>query len=113
MRCATVLSGASVAIASVSAPATPSANTIGAPEKIRTSYYYDVVNFARRVKVPGFYSWGFNDEVCPPTSMYAAYNVIPGPKQLLLAIETGHNTTPEQTERVNRWLENLLKATGQ
>lgn len=84
-----------------------------APEKIRTSYYYDVVNFARRVRVPGFYSWGFNDETCPPTSMYAAYNVIPGPKQLLLAIETGHNTTPEQTERVNRWLENLLKGTAQ
>jgi len=41
--------------------------------------------------------------------MYAAYNVIPGQKQLLLALETGHNTTPEQVERVNRWLETFLK----
>ncbi|HZN10220.1 MAG TPA: acetylxylan esterase [Blastocatellia bacterium] len=79
------------------------------PGKIETSKYYDVVNFARRVRVPGLYSWGFNDEVCPPTSMYAAYNVIPGQKQLLLALETGHNTTPEQVERVNRWLETFLK----
>lgn len=79
------------------------------PEKIATSKYYDVVNFARRVKVPGLYSWGFNDETCPPTSMYSAYNVIPGPKRLLLAIETGHNTTPEQTEFVNKWLEDFLK----
>lgn len=78
-------------------------------EKIETSKYYDVVNFARRVKVPGFYSWGYNDETCPPTSMYAAYNVIPGAKQLLLALETGHSTTPEQTERINRWLETFLK----
>lgn len=81
-------------------------------EKIATSKYYDVVNFARRVNVPGLYSWGFNDETCPPTSMYAAYNVIPGPKRLLLAIETGHNTTPEQVEIVNKWLENFLKEGG-
>jgi cephalosporin-C deacetylase-like acetyl esterase len=78
-------------------------------EKIETSKYYDVVNFARRVKVPGFYTWGYNDETCPPTSMYAAYNVIPGPKELLLALETGHVSTPEQTERANRWLEAFLK----
>ncbi len=78
-------------------------------EKIETSKYYDVVNFARRVKVPGLYSWGYNDETCPPTSMYSAYNVIPGKKELLLALETGHNTVPEQVERVNRWLEDFLK----
>jgi cephalosporin-C deacetylase-like acetyl esterase len=41
------------------------------PEKIETAAYYDVVNFARQVKIPGFYSWGYNDEVCPPTSMHA------------------------------------------
>jgi cephalosporin-C deacetylase len=80
------------------------------PEKIETTKYYDVVNFARRVRVPGLYSWGYNDETCPPTSMYAAYNVIPGEKRLLLALETGHFTVPEQTERVNRWLEAFLKA---
>jgi cephalosporin-C deacetylase len=79
------------------------------PEKIATLGYYDVVNFARRVKAPGLYSWGFNDETCPPTSMYAAYNAITAPKQLLLALETGHNTLPEQTERINKWLENFLK----
>jgi hypothetical protein len=28
------------------------------------------------VKVPGHYSWGFNDTVCPPTSMYVACNAI-------------------------------------
>jgi cephalosporin-C deacetylase-like acetyl esterase len=70
--------------------------------------YYDVVNFARRVKAPGLYSWGYNDETCPPTSLYAAYGVIPGEKSLLLALETGHFTTPEQTKRVNAWLEQRL-----
>lgn len=79
------------------------------PDKIETTKYYDVVNFARRVKVPGFYSWGYNDEVCPPTSMYSAYNVIPGPKQLLLAVETGHNNVPEQVAEVMGWLEKFVK----
>ena len=92
-------------------------NTSGAAshrtkEKIETSKYYDVVNFARRVKVPGIYTWGFNDETCPPTSMYAAYNVIPGKKELLLALEMGHATVPEQTDRLNLWLETFLKHTN-
>jgi cephalosporin-C deacetylase-like acetyl esterase len=78
------------------------------PEKIATTAYYDVVNFARRVKVPGLYTWGFNDETCPPTSMYAAYNVIPGQKKLMLAIETGHNNVPEQVAEMNAWLEGFL-----
>jgi cephalosporin-C deacetylase-like acetyl esterase len=79
------------------------------PEKIETTKYYDVVNFARRVKAPGLYTWGFNDETCPPTSMYSSYNVITAKKELLLALETGHNTVPEQVERVNNWIVNFVK----
>lgn len=74
------------------------------PAKIRTAGYYDVVNFARLVTVPGRYSWGFNDDVCPPTSMYAAYNVLTAPKELDLYLDTGHWTYPEQTEKMNAWL---------
>lgn len=76
--------------------------------RIAVAPYYDVVNFARRVKAPGLYSWGYNDEVCPPTSMYAAYGVITAEKSLLLALETGHFTVPEQVAKVNRWLEDRL-----
>jgi cephalosporin-C deacetylase len=73
-------------------------------EKKETVKYYDVVNFARLLKIPGLYSWGFNDETCPPTSMYASYNVITSPKELLLVQETGHWTYTEQRERFNNWL---------
>ena len=78
-------------------------------DKISTLSYYDVVNFARRVKVPGYYSWGYNDETCPPTSMYAAYNVISAPKDLYLALDTGHWTYPEQGEKMSAWLLGRLK----
>ncbi len=79
------------------------------PDKIETTRYYDVVNFARRVKATGLYTWGFNDETCPPTSMYSAYNVIAGSKKLVLALETGHNTVPEQVALVQDWLVAFLK----
>jgi cephalosporin-C deacetylase-like acetyl esterase len=79
------------------------------PDKIETSKYYDTVNFARRLKVPGIYTYGFNDETCPPTSMYAAYNIITAPKSLLLALETGHTLTNEQSERINKWMESVLR----
>lgn len=80
------------------------------PEKVETSKYFDVVNFARFVKVPGWYSWGYNDNVCPPTSMHAAYNVIKAPKELHIFQETQHWTFPEQREQKDQWLmEQILK----
>lgn len=80
-------------------------------DKIETSKYYDVVNFAKLVKVPGFYSWGYNDVTCPPTSMFSAYNVIQSTKNLEIFEETGHWTYPEQNEMVKKWLlEKLLPA---
>lgn len=74
------------------------------PQWAEVAAYYDVVNFARQVKVPGWYSWGYNDNVCPPTSMYAAYNVITAAKELHLALETAHWTFPEQGEWATAWL---------
>ncbi|MFD1141771.1 acetylxylan esterase [Larkinella insperata] len=82
------------------------------PAKIKTVGYYDVVNFSRQVKVPGYYSWGYNDETCPPTSMYASYNVISAPKQLKPYEDTGHWTYPEQTELMTAWLIQQLKGTN-
>lgn len=79
-------------------------------QKIETAGFYDVVNFARRLKIPGMYSWGFNDETCPPTSMYAVYNSITSPKELFLVPETGHWTYPEQQEKLTAWLHSKLKS---
>jgi cephalosporin-C deacetylase len=78
--------------------------------KIKTASYYDVVNFAKLMKVPCIYSMGFNDETCPPTSMWAAYNAISSPKELKLYQETGHWTFPEENEIVTNWLlDKLIK----
>lgn len=72
--------------------------------KIATTAYYDVVNFARRLRAPMHFVWGYNDEVCPPTSMYAAYNVVTAPKELTLALRAGHAMSPEMNEKSMSWI---------
>lgn len=78
------------------------------PAKIATATYYDTVNFARRLKVPGFYIWGYNDDVCPPTSTFAAYNVITAPKQLAVEFEQAHTYPAEQNAAVEAWMRQQL-----
>ncbi len=77
-------------------------------DKIETAGYYDVVNFAKLIKVPGYYSWGFNDEITPPTSTYAAYNVIKAPKNIFIVPNIGHTVTVEQAIKANTWLKEKL-----
>ena len=84
-------------------------NTVPKPGESETLTYYDVVNFARRITIPGYYTWGFNDITCPPTSMYSAFNVINAPKELQLFQETGHWNFPEQVQALNDWLTKKLK----
>jgi cephalosporin-C deacetylase len=86
-------------------------NTEPKQGEVETLGYYDVVNFARRISIPGFYTWGYNDLTCPPTSMFSAFNVITSPKELQIYQETGHWNFPEQTENLNNWL--LKKIKGQ
>lgn len=82
----------------------------GAPneKELQTLRYYDTANFARLLKVPGWFSWGYNDEVCPPTSMYAAYNGITAPKELHLYLETGHYWYQEQWDEWQEWIRKQL-----
>jgi len=47
-------------------------------------------------------------KLAPPTSMYAAYNLISAPKTLNLALETGHWTYPEQNTKMQNWLIEVL-----
>jgi cephalosporin-C deacetylase-like acetyl esterase len=88
----------------------PSLNgTFEKPAMIETASYYDVVNFARILHVPGWYSWGYNDEVCPPITAYAVYNNIHASKELLITKETGHWLSTQQAEESTNWLLKMLK----
>lgn len=80
------------------------------PENIRTARYYDVASFARLVRVPGWYSWGVNDDVTPPSSVYAAVNVIAAPREIRLYPEAAHWTYPDQWNGMTDFLLARLKA---
>ena len=73
-------------------------------ERILNSRYYDAANFARLIRVPGFFSWGYNDLSCPITSMYSAYNVVTAPKELVLELRTGHRRSERQTRLADAWM---------
>jgi cephalosporin-C deacetylase-like acetyl esterase len=54
--------------------------------------YLDCMNFATRTKAKGaYFTVGFIDTTCPPTSIYAAYNQLNIPKQIYDDIPSGHS----------------------
>lgn len=66
-----------------------------APQQvIEATGYYDAVNFARRYRGPSQHFVGYDDEICPPTSVFAAYNQLSGPKTMYHSMGTGHATPP-------------------
>ncbi len=77
-------------------------------KKVETSRYYDGVNFARRITANGWFSFGYNDEVVPPTSAYGTYNVTGGNKELHPYPETGHFWYQEQWDEWETWLLNQM-----
>ncbi len=47
-----------------------------------TLAYFDVVHVARRLRCPAKWSVGLMDEMCPPSTVFAAYNAIQGQKEI-------------------------------
>lgn len=47
-----------------------------------TLAYFDGVNFAPRAGAAALFSVGLMDEICPPSTVYAAYNHYAGPKEI-------------------------------
>lgn len=44
--------------------------------------YFDGVNFAARAQAPTLFSVGLMDDICPPSTVYAAYNHYGGPRNI-------------------------------
>ena len=85
-------------------PHFPRLNSMLTPEKVKTLEYYDVVNFARRITCPVFLTWGFNDNVCPPTTSYIVWNMITSPKESLITPINEHWTSSETNYSQMLWL---------
>ena len=75
-------------------------------QKIETSRYYDGVNFARLItdKQKGWFSFGYNDDVVPPTTAWSTYNTVKGPKEISPYQATWHFWFQEQWDEWEGWL---------
>ncbi len=76
---------------------------------ITTLSYYDTVNFAKKITVPCFMSFGYNDATCPATTSYTVYNSIHSEKTLFATPITGHWRIPEMRLKTESWLKKQFK----
>jgi cephalosporin-C deacetylase len=56
----------------------------------RTLSYFDGVNFAVRAKSRALFSVALMDTICPPSTVFAAYNHYAGPKEIEIYPFNGH-----------------------
>ena len=78
----------------------------GQEKQIEVSRYYDGINFARLItdRQAGWFSFGYNDDVVPPTTAYETYNIVKGPKELSPYQQTWHFWYQEQWDEWEAWL---------
>lgn len=75
---------------------------------LNTMAYYDVVNFARKVKAPTYLTWGYNDNTCSPTTSYAVWNTLKCEKESLLTPINEHWTTTDTNRKQMEWIKKHL-----
>jgi cephalosporin-C deacetylase-like acetyl esterase len=68
--------------------------------------YFDVKNLAGWIRCPIIMGVGLQDEVCPPHTNFAGYNLITSEKQYRIYHANGHSTPPE-------WYEERTKFFGE
>lgn len=61
-------------------------------QAFRTLAYFDGVNFASRATAPALFSVALMDQVCPPSTVFAAYNAYGGPKDITVYPFNGHES---------------------
>jgi cephalosporin-C deacetylase len=79
-------------------------------QAFQTLSYFDCMNLAPRIKAKTIITVGLQDDVCPPSGIFAAYNHIPhSNKQVLTYPYHKHDVTYEQTEARYKTIIETLK----
>ncbi len=67
-------------------------------DMLRALPYFDVANFAALLKCKSILTLGLRDNICPPSSVYAAYSNIKSEKLLIIDEEASHRV-PAKTKK--------------
>jgi cephalosporin-C deacetylase len=79
-----------------------------APTALNTLRYVDCALLARRITASCLLAVGLRDEVCPPSTVYAAYHEIRGPKEIAVSANGDHRVPRDHVERKLRHLRDNL-----
>jgi cephalosporin-C deacetylase len=58
--------------------------------------YYDTIHFARRIHCPVLIGMGLIDTTCPPSGVFTLFNLLGGPKRLVVMPQSGHKGPHDQ-----------------
>ncbi|WP_406015926.1 acetylxylan esterase [Streptomyces sp. NBC_00984] len=80
---------------------------------LRTLSYVDGVSFAARGSAPALFSVALMDQVCPPSTVFAAHNAYPGEKEIEVYPFNGHEGGAMFQETAQlRWVPKALNRTA-
>ena len=70
--------------------------------------YIDVQYLAPRITAQTVMVVGLTDQICPPSSQFAAYNRLEADKRMILYPDFGHENLPDEADMALSWFfENL------
>jgi cephalosporin-C deacetylase len=78
---------------------------VDAAQVFRTLSYFDCMNLADQIAAPTLVTLGLMDDICPPSTIFAAYNHITAPKDVMVSHFGEHESFPGVRETRMRWLQ--------
>ena len=87
------------------------------PRVVETARYFDIMNFAPAIRAQSLVAIGLMDTISPPFGIFAAFNQIQGPKEVVAMAQSDHNNLSPQEQgrwyiRAREALESLRKTAG-
>ncbi len=79
------------------------------PAVIETASYYDMVNFASRIRCESFITAGMTDMICSPVGVTCVFNAIPVENKHFLIHPTGDHVGPQRDAAFRRtWVNRMF-----
>ena len=75
---------------------------------LKTMSYFDTMNLCERVTCPTIMSIGLQDQICPPTTSFAAFNRIRGTKTHMIYPTRGHGLSREHRHHTWKQIKELF-----
>ena len=76
---------------------------------LKTLSYFDTMNLAGRIRCPVKMGIGLQDDVCPPSTSFAAFNRVRGDREVNIYPTHGHSVPDDHYTAGWRWIEKRFR----